>query len=112
MLKIKKAVAEKREEQVIKHYVKYSLLIIDEIGYLPVDKDTTYVFFQLIAARYEMRSTILTTNQPFARWGEVFGDSVIASAIIDRLVHHCEIIKITGTSYRVKGKKFFDGEEI
>ena len=112
MMKIKKAVAEKREEQIIKHYLKYSLLIIDEIGYLPVDKDTTYVFFQLIAARYEKRSTILTTNQPFAKWGEVFGDSVIASAIIDRLVHHCEIIKITGTSYRIKGKNIFDGEEI
>lgn len=111
MAKIKKAVAEKREEEVIKHYLKYTLLIIDEIGYLPIDKETAYVFFQLIAARYEKRSTILTTNQPFAKWGEVFGDSVIASAIIDRLVHHCEIIKITGTSYRIKGKNVYDGEE-
>lgn len=111
MAKIKKAVAEKREEEVIKHYLKYTLLIIDEIGYLPIDKETAYVFFQLIAARYEKRSTILTTNQPFAKWGEVFGDSVIASAIIDRLVHHCDIIKITGTSYRIKGKNVYDGEE-
>lgn len=109
--KMKKAVAEKREEEVIKHYLKYTLLIIDEIGYLPIDKETAYVFFQLIAARYEKRSTILTTNQPFAKWGEVFGDSVIASAIIDRLVHHCDIIKITGTSYRIKGKNVFDGED-
>lgn len=63
-----------------------------------------YVFFQLIAARYEKRSTIFTTNQPFSKWGEVFGDSVIASAIVDRIVHHCEIVKITGQSYRIKGK--------
>jgi len=112
MMKIKKAVAEKREEEIIKHYLKYSLLIIDEIGYLPVDKASSYVFFQLIAARYEKRSTIVTTNQPFAKWGEVFGDSVIASAIIDRLVHHCDIVKITGTSYRIKGKNIFEGEEV
>ena len=67
MAKIKKAIAEKREETIIKHYLKYSLLIIDEIGYLPIDKETSYVFFQLIAARYEKRSTILTTNQPFSK---------------------------------------------
>ncbi len=112
MMKIKKAVAEKREGAIIKHYLKYSLLIIDEIGYLPSDKETSYVFFQLIAARYEKRSTIITTNQPFSKWGEVFGDSVIASAIIDRLVHHCEIIKISGTSYRIKGKKVFEEDNI
>ncbi len=112
MMKIKKAVAEKREEAIIKHYLKYSLLIIDEIGYLPSDKETSYVFFQLIAARYEKRSTIITTNQPFSKWGDVFGDSVIASAIIDRLVHHCEIIKISGTSYRIKGKNVFEEDNI
>jgi DNA replication protein DnaC len=111
MQKIKKGIAENREEQVVKHYLKYSLLIIDEIGYLPIDKDTSYVFFQLIAARYEKRSTIITTNQPFAKWGEVFGDSVIASAIIDRLVHHCSVIKITGNSYRIKGKNIFEEKE-
>lgn len=111
MAKIKKAIAEKREETIIKHYLKYSLLIIDEIGYLPIDKETSYVFFQLIAARYEKRSTILTTNQPFSKWGDVFGDNVIASAIIDRLVHHCEIIKISGLSYRLKGRNIFDNDE-
>ena len=84
MVKIKKAIAEKREETIIKHYLKYSLLIIDEIGYLPIDKETSYVFFQLIAARYEKRSSILTSNQPFSKWEDVFGDNVIASAIIDR----------------------------
>jgi len=108
MAKLKSAAKENRVEQVIKHYMKYSLLIIDEIGYLPVDKDSSYGFFQLIAARYERKPTILTTNQPFAKWGEVFGDSVIANAIIDRLVHHCEVIKITGMSYRIKDKNIYD----
>lgn len=108
MEKFKRAAKENRVEQVVKHYLKYSLLIIDEIGYLPVDRDSSYAFFQLIAARYEKRSTILTTNQPFSKWGEVFGDPVIANAIIDRLVHHCEIIKITGMSYRIKDKNIFE----
>ena len=111
MEKFKQAAKENRVEKVVKHYLKYSLLIIDEIGYLPVDKDASYAFFQLIAARYEKRPTILTTNQQFSKRGEVFGDSIIANAIIDRLVHHCEIIKINGLSYRIKGKKNFDEEE-
>lgn len=110
MERFKRASKENRVEQVVKHYLKYSLLIIDEIGYLPVDRDASYGFFQLIAARYEKRSTILTTNQPFSRWGEVFGDPVIANAIIDRLVHHCEVIKINGMSYRIKDKNIFEEE--
>ena len=95
MAKIKKAIGEQRIEQIIKHYLKYSLLLIDEIGYLPTDRNAPYVFFQLIASRYEKHSTIFTTNQPFSKWGEVFGDNVIASAIVDRIIYHCEIIKIT-----------------
>ena len=110
MEKLKQAADENRVEKVVKHYLKYSLLIIDEIGYVPVDKDASSGFFQLIAARYENRSTIFTTNQPFSKWGEVFGDSVIANAILDRIVHHCDIIKITGNSYRLKGKAIFDDE--
>lgn len=110
MEKFKQASKENRVEKVVKHYLKYSLLIIDEIGYLPVDRNASYGFFQLIAARYENRSTILTTNQAFNRWGEVFGDPVIANAIIDRLVHHCEIVKINGMSYRIKDKNIFDEE--
>lgn len=108
MEKFKRAAKENRVESVVKHYLKYSILIIDEIGYLPIDKDSSYGFFQLIAARYEKRSTIITTNQQFSKWGDVFGDSVIANAILDRLVHHCEIIKITGLSYRIKGKSIFE----
>ena len=108
MEKIKKATQENRLESVIKHYLKYTVLIIDEIGYLPIDRESSYGFFQLIASRYEKKPVILTTNQPFSKWADVFGDVVIANAIIDRLVHHCEIIKITGNSYRLKGKNIYD----
>ena len=108
MEKFKQAAKENRVEKVVKHYLKYTVLIIDEIGYLPVDKAAAFGFFQLIAARYEYRPTILTTNQPFSKWPDVFGDTVIANAIIDRLVHHCDIVKITGHSYRIKGRNIFD----
>ena len=97
MSKIKKAVSEGRVDSLIKNYSKYKLLIIDEIGYLPIDKEYASIFFQLIAARYERHSTIITTNQPLSKWGDVFGDPVLANAIIDRLVHHSTIIKITGS---------------
>ncbi len=110
MTKIKKAVSENKVETLIKNYTKYKLLIIDELGYLPVDKVFASVFFQLVAARYEKRSTIITSNQPLSKWGEVFGDPVLANAIIDRLVHHSSIIKITGKSYRIKDK-IFDNDE-
>jgi len=105
--KIKKAHSENRHEHIVKHYSKYKLLIVDEIGYLPIEKQYSDIFFQLIAKRYEKKSTIITTNQPFSKWGEVFGDNIIASAIIDRLVHHSSIIKITGKSYRIKDKQAF-----
>ena len=108
MNKFKQAAKENRVEKTVKYYNSYALLIIDELGYLPIDKEATYGFFQLIAARYERRPTIITTNQSFAKWGEVFGDPVIANAIIDRLVHHSEIVKITGPSYRVKDRTIFD----
>lgn len=110
MTKIKKAVSENKVENLIKNYTKYKLLIIDELGYLPIEKVFASVFFQLIAARYEKRSTIITSNQPLSKWGEVFGDPVLANAIIDRLVHHSSIIKITGRSYRIKDK-IFDNED-
>ena len=77
----------------IKHFCRYELLIIDEIGYLPVDKQGANLFFQLIAKRYEKHSTIVTTNQTFNKWGEVFSDNVLANAILDRLLHHSTIIK-------------------
>jgi len=99
---LSKAFKENRLESKIKFYCKYKLLIIDEIGYLPITKDEANMFFQLIAKRYENKPIIITTNQPFSKWGEVFGDTTIASAIIDRLVHHSVIINIKGKSYRIK----------
>lgn len=96
---------ENRLEARLKHYSKYRVLIIDEIGYLPVDKTGANLFFQLIARRYEKNSTIITTNQPFSKWGEVFDDSVIAAAILDRLLHHSTVVNITGPSYRTRGLK-------
>lgn len=83
----------------------YRLLIIDEIGYLPFDSDTANLFFQLIASRYEQGSLLITSNMPFGRWGEVFADEIIAAALIDRLVHHAEVITITGDSYRTKTRR-------
>jgi len=98
------AYRENRLESRLRHFSKYKLLIIDEIGYLPIDKLGANLFFQLIARRYEKHSTIITTNQPFSKWAEVFDDSVIAAAILDRLIHHSTIINITGKSYRTKDK--------
>ena len=108
---LSKAFKENRLESKIKFYCKYKLLIIDEIGYLPITKDEANMFFQLIAKRYKNKPTIITTNQPFSKWGEVFGDTTIASAIIDRLVHHSVIISIKGKSYRIKDLVQEDFEE-
>ncbi|WBW94973.1 IS21-like element helper ATPase IstB [Oceanirhabdus sp. W0125-5] len=104
IMQLNKAHAENRLETKLKHYAKYKLLIIDEIGYLPIDKQGANLLFQLINKRYEKNSTIITTNQPFSKWGEVFSDITLANAILDRLIHHSSIVKITGPSYRLKGK--------
>lgn len=102
--RMRKAIMEAREEQFIKNISKYRLLIVDEIGYFHVDDAVAGLFFQLVAARYERRSMIITSNKPLSKWGEVFSDPVIANAIIDRLVHHSSVVKITGRSYRIRGK--------
>jgi len=102
--KLLKAHQENREDNIIRHYLKYKLLIIDEIGYLPINSLGANLFFQLIAKRYEKKSTIITTNQTFSKWGDIFSDKIIANAILDRLLHHSEVINITGPSYRVKDK--------
>lgn len=99
------AFKENRLESKIKFYCKYKLLIIDEIGYLPTDRNGANLFFQLISKRYENKSTIITTNLSFDRWEETFGDKTIANAIVDRLIHHSEIINIRGKSYRMKELK-------
>ena len=84
---------------------KVQLLIIDELSYLKMDKEKESLFFQIIRQRYEKGSLIITTNLPMGRWDEIFTGKLAATAILDRLVHHCHVISITGESYRVKGKK-------
>ena len=79
-----------------------SLLVVDEIGYLPISRTGAMLFFQVIARRYERASTVLTSNKGFEEWGEIFGDEVMAAALIDRLVHHCHIVNIRGNSYRMR----------
>jgi DNA replication protein DnaC len=79
-----------------------SLLIVDEIGYLPITRTGAMLFFQLMTRRYEHASTVLTSNKSFEEWGEVFGDEVMAAALIDRVLHHCHIVNIRGNSYRMR----------
>jgi len=99
-----KALAENRLEEKLKLFTTPRLLVIDEIGYLPIDRAGANLFFQLISRRYERGPMILTSNQSFAAWGEVFGDRVIATAILDRLLHHAVTLNIRGNSYRLKEK--------
>jgi len=99
---LKKARVENRLEARLKHYRKYKLLIIDEIGYLPIDQEDAKLFFQLIDMRYEKKSTIITTNVNFKQWDEVFQDSKLANAILDRVLHHATVVNIIGDSYRIK----------
>lgn len=86
-------------------YAKPKLLIIDELGYLPLERASAHLFFQLVAKRYERGSILLTTNQPVTDWGQVFGDETIAAAILDRLLHHSHTLVIKGESFRLKTKK-------
>ena len=102
ILQLKRAHLENRLEQRLKHFTSYTVLIIDEVGYLPLDIEASNLLFQLITKRYEKKSTILTTNKNFSEWGEVFGDSVLANAILDRLLHHSKVFTIKGRSYRTK----------
>lgn len=102
ILQLKRAHLENRLEQRLKHFTSYTVLIIDEVGYLPLDIEASNLLFQLITKRYEKKSTILTTNKNFSEWGEVFGDSVLANAILDRFLHHSKVFTIKGRSYRTK----------
>ncbi len=99
-----KALAEGRLDEKLKLYTVPRLLIIDEIGYLPIDQTGANLFFQLISRRYEKGPMILTTNQSFGSWGDVFGDRVIAAAILDRVLHHAITVNIRGNSYRLRDK--------
>jgi len=88
--------------QKIRFYCRFALLIVDEIGYMPVIRGGGNLFFQLVNARYERGAMILTSNRGFAEWGEVFGDPVVATALLDRLLHHAVVIQIEGASYRLR----------
>jgi DNA replication protein DnaC len=83
---------------------RYPLLVVDEVGYIPFEPEAANLFFQLVSSRYERASLIVTSNKPFGRWGEVFGDDVVAATMIDRLVHHAEVIALKGDSYRIKDR--------
>ena len=107
MLQLKKALNENRLEQRMKFFSRYKILIIDEIGYMPIDADSANLFFQLVARRYEKHCTIITTNMPFSKLGEIFGSTTLANAVLDRLLHHSSVISIKGPSYRLKDKKAF-----
>ena len=86
----------------LRYINRVSLLLVDEVGYLPIDKGGANLFFQLVNARYEKGATILTSNRGFKDWGEVFGDNVVAAALLDRLLHHAVVIEISGNSYRLR----------
>jgi DNA replication protein DnaC len=99
-----KAYAENRIEERLKFYCQPKILIIDEIGYIPIDRHGAHLFFQLVSRRYEKGSLVLTSNRSFSQWNEIFGDPVIATAILDRILHHSTTINIKGNSYRLKEK--------
>ncbi len=83
---------------------RYPLLVVDEVGYIPFEAEAANLFFQLVSSRYERASLIVTSNKPFGRWGEVFGDDIVAAAMIDRLVHHADVVALKGDSYRLRNR--------
>jgi DNA replication protein DnaC len=101
---LKKAYQEGRIRRRMAVYLRPKLLICDEVGFLPLDRLEADLFFQVISARYERASTVVTINKGFGDWGELMGDPVLATAILDRLLHHSHIINIRGESYRLKEK--------
>jgi len=100
-----KAHAENRLEERLGFFAKPKLLIVDELGYLPFETDAAHLFFQLVSRRYERGSLLLTSNRSVGEWGSVFGDPVVATAILDRLLHHSHVLTIRGDSYRLREKR-------
>jgi DNA replication protein DnaC len=94
-----------RLEEKLLHYSKPKLLIVDELGYLPFEPNAAHLFFQLVSRRYERGSILVTSNRSVSEWGTVFGDAVVATAILDRLLHHSHVITIRGDSYRLREKR-------
>lgn len=105
MTKLKRAQQENRLERQLQQLCYPKVLILDEIGYLPMSREEASLFFRLVARRYERASLILTSNKSFVDWGEIFGDQVLATAILDRLLHHATTLNIKGESYRLKEKR-------
>lgn len=103
--RLTRARMENRVERQLQQFVYPKLLIIDEMGYLPMNRDEAGLFFRLLTRRYEKASTIITSNKSFVDWGEIFNDQVLATAILDRLLHHCTTLNIKGESYRLKEKR-------
>jgi DNA replication protein DnaC len=93
-----------RLDDELKRLERYPLLICDEVGYIPFDPQAANLMFMLVSRRYERASLIVTSNKPFGSWGEIFGDEIIAAAMVDRLVHHAEILSLKGDSYRLKDR--------
>jgi DNA replication protein DnaC len=100
-----KAHAEARLEERLAFFAKPKLLIVDELGYLPFEPNAAHLFFQLVSRRYERGSMLITSNRAVGEWGTVFGDPVVATAILDRLLHHSQVITIRGDSYRLREKR-------
>ena len=99
---LREAEASGRFAKKLQTYLKPSVLVVDEVGYLPLNRADANMVFQMVSRRYEKGSIIVTSNKSFGEWGQVFGDDVLASAILDRLLHHCDVISINGPSYRLK----------
>jgi DNA replication protein DnaC len=102
---LSRAQLEGRLAEQIAFYAKPKLLVIDELGYLPLEKQTAHLFFQLVSRRYERGSMLITTNQTVTQWGHVFGDEMIAQAVLDRVLHHSHVVMIHGDSFRLRQKK-------
>ena len=102
---LSKAHQEGRLEDKLRHYCKPKLLVIDELGYLPLERNAAHLLFQLVNLRYERGSLLLTSNRAPSEWGEVLGDPVVATAILDRLLHHSHVVTIRGESYRLRAKR-------
>lgn len=100
-----RAARENRLERRLRASITPKILVVDEIGYLPLDEVGATLFFQLVTARYERGSTILTSNKSFGDWGSTFGDAVLATAVLDRLLHHATVVNIKGDSYRLKERR-------
>ena len=105
MLRLHKALHENRLERALKQLTYPKVLIIDELGYLPLNRMEASLFFRLVSRRYERASLIVTSNKSFLDWGEVFGDAVLATAVLDRLLHHATTLNIKGESYRLREKR-------